>query len=323
MRTVPPLSKILFKPTNGKDPRTRDGWPVGKRLYPSKWHMVISPQAYTKLMTWHQGSHGLELSGHALLTERPTAQLDQAKIFYVDEIMLVCDIQERSYTEMTPEQRVQGMMWAHSKGRSANQLVWWHTHPVLGWLGTDVNTLRQRVHETGLPEVLQSFAFVLTPNGIRARWDQSGPDEKDNIYVDEIPVLVGAPSLLEVIGEAQAEVEKLLATREPATSQAIEMPSPSWQRPSWDIIYQSTMWDGWTECDPEEIYLYDLTYTEVAGAAITDALGEDEDLCEYVCRRDPDTLVSTDMCSTCPFMAGCFGLDLLQLGRELKQILDG
>jgi hypothetical protein len=275
-------------------------------------------------MTWHQGSRGLELSGHALLTERPTAGLDGDKIFYVDEIMLVCHIQERSYTEMTPEQRVQGMMWAHSRGRSANQLVWWHTHPVSGWSGTDVNTLRQRVHETGLPEVLQSFAFVLTPNGIRARWDQSGPNPEDNIYVDEIPVLLGDPSLLEVIGEAQAEVDELLAQRlVTPKEQTIEMPNPSWQRPSWDTILQATMWDGWTECDPEEIYLYDLAYTEVAGAAIIDALGEDEDPDEFDCRRDPDTLVDTYACSTCPFVAGCFGLNLLELEAEIRLLLEG
>jgi hypothetical protein len=218
---------------------------------------------------------------------------------------------------MPPEQRVQGMMWANSKGRSANQLVWWHTHPVSGWSGTDVNTLRQRVHETGLREVLQAFAFVLTPMGIRARWDQSGPEEEDNIYVEEIPVLIGSPDLLGVIREAQAEVEQLLAVREPTNP----MPNPSWQRESG--FYQASMWDGWMECDPEEIYLYDLAYTEAATEAITSVLGDDEDPDEFVCRRDPESLVSTDACATCPFMAGCFGLNLLELETETRLLLEG
>ncbi len=76
-----------------------------------------------------------------------------------------------------------------------------------------MNTLRQRVHELGLPEVLQTFAFVLTPSGIRARWDRSGPDEGDNAYVDRIPVQVMAPDLREVAEEAKAEVLELLEQR--------------------------------------------------------------------------------------------------------------
>jgi hypothetical protein len=205
--------------------------------------MIISPTAYAKLMIWDQNRRGLELSGFVILTERPQAELDKDNVFYVDDIMLVCDIQESSggYTEMTAEQRVQGMMWARSMERSANQLVWWHIHSVTGWSGTDVNTLRQRVHKTGLPEVLSTFSFVLTPRGIRARWDQSGPNEEDNIYVDEIPVMIGDPSLLDVMREAEAEVKQLLAERaKPINKEAtketptktLAMPTPSWQRPS-------------------------------------------------------------------------------------------
>ena len=256
MKTVRQLSRMLFKPVaseNGKltpaaaptkparPQRTRDGWPMGTREFPTgTWLMIISPAAYAKLMTWDQNRQGLELSGFAILTERPQAKLDEDKIFFVDDILLVCDIQEssRGYTEMTAEQRVRGMMWARSLDRSANQLVWFHIHPVTGWSGTDVNTLRQRVHETGLAEVLSTFSFVLTPRGIRARWDQSGPNEEDNIYVDEIPVMVGDPSLMEVIREAEAAVKQLLAERaQPVTKEAaqetpvrtIPMPTPSWQ----------------------------------------------------------------------------------------------
>jgi hypothetical protein len=326
---------MFLKPENGKATpppkpaqRTRDGWPTGTRKSPAgTWVMFISPTAYSKLMTWDQNRKGLELSGFAILTERPQAKLDEDSVFFMDDILLVCDIQEssRGYTEMTPEQRVKGMMWARSMNRSANQLVWWHIHPVIGWSGTDVNTLRQRVHETGLAEVLSTFSFVLTPRGIRARWDQSGPNEEENIYVDEIPVMIGKPELLKVIDEAQAEVAELLAEREgPVTQEtpAITMPTPSWQRPI-GVFFQASMWDGWLECDPDEIYFYDLAYSEVATEAIANALGPNEDPYEFVCRRDPETLVCTDACATCPFIAGCFGLNLLELEAETQRILEG
>jgi hypothetical protein len=334
MKTVRQLSRMLFKPTNGRptqpvvkdQQRTRDGWPMGTRKFPTgNWQMLISPKAYVKLVTWDQHRKGLELSGFAILTERPQAKLDEDKVFFVDDLTLVCDIQEssRGYTEMTAEQRVKGMMWARSLGRSANQLVWWHIHPVIGWSGTDVNTLRQRVHETGLPEVLSTFSFVLTPRGIRARWDQSGPN--DNIYVDEIPVMVGDPSILDVIREAEAEVKQLLAERAMPVAKetlTIAMPTPSWQRPI-GIFFQESMWDGWLECDPDEIFFYDLAYAEVATEAIANALGPNEDPHEFVCRKDPETLVSTEVCATCPFMAGCFALNLLELEAETQRILEG
>ena len=83
------------------------------------------------------------------------------------------------------------------------------------------------------------------------------------------------------------------------------------------------MWDGWLECDPDEIYFYDLAYSEVATEAITGALGPNEDPYEFVCRRDPETLVCAEACATCPFMAGCFGLNLLELEAETQRILEG
>jgi hypothetical protein len=219
------------------------------------------------------------------------------------------------------------MMQARARGYKANQLAWWHQHGISGWSSIDVNTLRQRVHELGLPEVLQTFAFVLTPSGIRARWDQSGPDPEQNIYVDEIPVMIGDPSILDVMREAEAEVKQLLAERakpvaKETPTKTIPMPTPSWQRPI-DAFFQASMWDGWLECDPEEIYFYDLAYTEVATEAIAYALGPNEDPYEFVCRRDPETLVSADACATCPFMAGCFGLNLLELETETQRILEG
>ena len=83
------------------------------------------------------------------------------------------------------------------------------------------------------------------------------------------------------------------------------------------------MWDGWLECDPEEIYFYDLAYSEVATEAIANALGPNEDPYEFVCRKDPETLVGAEACAACPFMAGCFGLNLLGLEAETQRILEG
>jgi hypothetical protein len=152
--------------------------------------------------------------------------------------------------------------------------------------------------------------------------------------VDEIPVMIGDPEMLKVINEAQAEVAELLARRKPqqnarekpVSGRIVEMPSPTWQRPApyWDDAFlQASMWDGWLECDPEEIYFYDLAYTEVAAQAISGALGPNEDPYEFVCRRDPDTLVSTEACATCPFMAGCFGLNFQELEAEVYLMLEG
>jgi hypothetical protein len=345
MKTLRLLSRLFFQPVNGgggapkskhvaepirRPLRTQDGWPLGERQFPTRsWQMLISLTAYTKLMTWSAGSRGLELSGFAILSERPQAKLDQDKVFYIDEILLVCDIRESSggYTEMTAEQRVQGMMWARSLGHSANQLVWWHIHPVTGWSGTDVNTLRQRVHETGLQEVLSTFAFVLTPRGIRARWDQSGPNEEDNIYVDEIPVMVGDPALLNAIQEAKAEVAELLAKRAPSkpTPKTIPMPTPSWQRRriAWRTDYaQPSFWedeDWWQEIEE----LYELAYQEVTANAVIEALGPNEDHDEYACRRDPATLANTRACAECPFVAGCFKLDQTELDIQAEALLEG
>jgi hypothetical protein len=187
---------------------------MGERVTcPDDWRVIIDPTVRLKLETWYEYSRGLELSGYALLTERPTAKLDEAKTFFIDDILLLCDIGESSggYTEIQPEERVKGMMWARELGRSANQLVWWHIHPIYGWSGTDVNTCRQRVHEAGLAEVLSTLSIVRTPGGIRARWDQSGP--ADNIFVDEIPVHVMTPEMAKIAEEAKAEVIELLAQR--------------------------------------------------------------------------------------------------------------
>jgi hypothetical protein len=110
-------------------PRTSGGWPRGRAVAPkAHWAALISPEAHAKLMAWDAGRNGLELSGWAALTEKPKARPDEDKLFFIDDIKLVCDIQESSggYTEMTPQQHYEGMKWIRDMGRSANQLVWWH-----------------------------------------------------------------------------------------------------------------------------------------------------------------------------------------------------
>jgi hypothetical protein len=109
--------------------RTSGGWPRGRAATPrGRWTALISPEAHAKLLAWDAGRKGLELSGWAALTEKPKARPDEDKVFFIDDILLVCDIQESSggYTEMTPQQHYQGMKWVRDMGRSANQLVWWH-----------------------------------------------------------------------------------------------------------------------------------------------------------------------------------------------------
>ncbi len=73
----------------------------------------------------------------------------------------------------------------------------------------------------------------------------------------------------------------------------------------------------------EEVYLYDIAYTEAAMEAIANALGPNEDPAEFVCRMDPETLVTTEACAMCPFMEACFALNLLDLEAETRRILEG
>ena len=154
------------QPVNGKarqnvtkPARTSGGWPMGKPLpCPQDWVVIIHPGAFTKLITWHEHSTGLELSGYILLSEPVNADPDQPKVFYVEDLLLMCSIEESTggYTEIAPELQVQGKMEARRRGYRPAQLGWWHRHPVSGWSSIDVNTLRQRVHELEMNEVLQA-----------------------------------------------------------------------------------------------------------------------------------------------------------------------
>lgn len=216
----PDLVTIQTPLVEGPPPRrdtTYGGFPLGRLVdTPPGWRLVIAPETHLKFETWFAHSRGLELSGYAILTERPLAGLEEDHAFVMDDILLLCAIQESSggYTEMSPEQRVQGMMWAREKGRSANCLVWWHFHPIGGWSATDENTARQRVHEAGANEVLCAMSIVRTPGGaIRCRWDQSGPNPANNIVVDQIPVYIATPEMAQIEEEARAEVVELLAQR--------------------------------------------------------------------------------------------------------------
>ena len=60
---------------------------------------------------------------------------------------------------------------------------------------------------------------------------------------------------------------------------------------------------------------------EAATEAIAKGLGPNEDPYEFVCCKDPEILINAEACATCPFMAGCFGLDPLEV--ETRQILEG
>jgi hypothetical protein len=109
--------------------RTYDGYPTGKALdLPEDWVLLIDPLANAKLNAWYAGSGGLEVSGYALLSRPVEADPEKPHIFYIEDVLLVCTIEESSggYTEMSPEQRAQAMMDARKRGYKANQLAWWH-----------------------------------------------------------------------------------------------------------------------------------------------------------------------------------------------------
>jgi hypothetical protein len=109
--------------------RTYAGYPIGRSLAtPKDWLLLLDPMANARLNAWHSGSGGLEVSGYALLSQPVQADPEKPYIFYVEDVLLVCTIEESSagYTEMSPEQRAQAMMEARKRGYKANQLAWWH-----------------------------------------------------------------------------------------------------------------------------------------------------------------------------------------------------
>jgi hypothetical protein len=304
--------------------RTHDGYPMGKALdLPDDWLLLIDPLANAKLNAWYAGSTGLEVSGYALLSQPVDADPQKPGIFYIEDVLLICTIEESSggYTEMSPEQRAQAMMEARKRGYKANQLAWWHKHPIPGWSGTDTNTMRQRVHELGLPEVLQAFSFVMTPHGIRARWDRSGPNEGDNVYIDQIPVSVGTPSLLVVAAKAGEEVKTLLAKRAPKNSARapkngangtngthVDVPRATWKKPPMRILSDVTEWyeeDLWGE-DADDRVAEEALEIVVLEALVKEKLAVNEDPEAFVCRQDPTTLVSAQTCASCPLLNRCF-----------------
>jgi hypothetical protein len=326
MKTHSPNGKLPETLTDLVQTATMRGWPVGSALKtPKDWRMLIDPLAYAKLETWMDATH-LELSGYALLAEPVKADPALPCTFYVKDIMLICTIEESSggYTEMSADERVQAMMQARSMGYRANQLAWWHRHPIAGWSGIDVDTLRQRIHELGLPEVLQAFAFVRTPTRIRARWDRSGPNVGDNVYVDSIPVIVGTPEMLEVAKLAAQEVETLLARRktmEPAQEEAdevdeVDVPVASWKREVFDVEprpfvtgFQRELWGSAMD---------ELLRPEM----VEERLAANEDPSEFVCRKEPDNLTSVDVCASCPFCDNCFGLDQADYNQAYRVLVE-
>ena len=210
-------------------------------------------------------------------------------------------------------------MEARRRGYNPTQLGWHHHHPVSGWSSIDVNTLRQRVHELEMNEVLQAFAFVLTPSGIRARWDRSGPGQGDNAYVDQIPVLIGTPDMLEVAEEAKAEVKELLARR-PA-------PKKRSQRPADPVHVPKAEWRRQPGILPFEYHWEEMTFGEpleemVLGELIRERLGAIEDPAAYVCRKDPKQLTDLDACISCPFGAECFAINTGDWDDMYRRLLE-
>ncbi len=301
---------------------TYEGYPLGKEVVPTgKWLCLVSPEAKAKLDGWHAGSHHLELSGYAVLSEPPVADPARDKVFFVQDMHLLCASEESSggYTNMPPGIRAKFMMEMRAKGVKADRLAWWHKHPISGWSGTDVNTMRQRVHELGLPDKLCAFSFVLTPSGIRARWDQANPD----IFVDEIKVFFGTPETLALAQAARAEAEALVASRQedekPKEEEApvlaenrVAAPQASWKRPA----VQQWSW----EMEPvDEEEFASLMFEEATARVIESRPGKDGD---FRCADDPDLDVDAYACVWCPATKtlSCHGITTAEVAAEMDAI---
>jgi len=198
--------------------------------------------------------------------------------------------------------------------------------------------MRQRVHETGLPEVFYGLSFVLTPRGIRARWDRSGPNPGDNIYVDQIPVIVADPAWNVAIKEAEAEVEAMMAEREAKRNEVTKamaeeakeagkqevarhlmMPKVSWtvQATPPEPEYIAN-WDGLNNYgieDEEDLTLaYDLALEALVREGAINAGEAPDSMC---CEKDPDTEVDSWACANCPFVLSCFDITTEDIGDKL------
>ncbi len=134
MLYLPPTKTVLVEtprpaPVFIAPKTTYDGFPLGKDVTPTgKWLCLMAPEAKAKLDGWHAGSHGLELSGYAVLSEPAVADPAQDKVFFVQDMHLLCAIEESSggYTNMPAEIRAKFMMEMRAKGIKADRLAWWH-----------------------------------------------------------------------------------------------------------------------------------------------------------------------------------------------------
>jgi hypothetical protein len=318
--------KTVERPVFIAPSTTYEGYPLGKEVDPTgEWLCIISPEAKAKLDGWHAGSHHLELSGYAVLSEPPVADPAQDKVFYVEDMHLLCAIEESSggYTNMPPDIRARFMMDMRAKGVKADRLSWWHKHPITNWSGTDVNTMRQRVHELGLPERLCAFSFVLTPAGIRARWDQANPD----IYVDEIKVFVGTPETLALAQAAKDEAEALVATRQERETKmtalaqavlndkpAIVAPQVSWKKPKPEMLE----WQYDVPAVDEEEFA-SLMFEEATARVIASLQGKSGD---FPCAVEQDLDVDAYACVWCPYnkTMACHGISTQQVTAEMDAI---
>ena len=65
---------------------------------------------------------------------------------------------------------------------------------------------------------------------------------------------------------------------------------------------------------------YEAVVSDVYAMAIEQKLGPYEDPDEFVCRRDPDSLVDSAQCANCPLNTNCFAImeaDILDAERKL------
>jgi hypothetical protein len=199
--------------------------------------------------------------------------------------------------------------------------------------------MRQRVHETGLPEVFYGLSFVLTPSGIRTRWDRSGPNVEDNVYVDRIRTIVADPDWAVAIQEAKAQVDAMLAEREAkrtveikaataetrkeseqAVLRSLVMPKVSWTKP---VQPESTPvdWDEAAEFGIEDEEDLTLAYDLALEALIREAALESGEAPDSMnCAKDPETEVDSWACVGCPFALGCYGLTADIIGEKVVEM---
>jgi len=122
--------------------------------------IIFHPDAWLLINEWTSRTD-LEISGFGWVERKPYG-------LYVYDITLL-DMFSHGFTEIDPSLALEVN---RDRTDQQNMKLWWHRHPITGWSGTDLNTIKNTPVGNPFPETLgYSGSVVLTPKGWQGRID--------------------------------------------------------------------------------------------------------------------------------------------------------